>query len=140
MARVKWQVASRRRRKRLLKKAKGYWGARGSHIRRAKETVMRAMAYSTRDRKVKKREFRSLWIIRLNAAARERGLTYSRLIAAFRRAKITLDRKQLSELAINDPQAFEQVVAAALDNVSPTAAPATAKTAKSSRTAVSSAA
>lgn len=117
MARVKWQVASRRRRKRLLKKAKGYWGARGSHIRRAKETVMRAMAYSTRDRKVKKREFRSLWIIRLNAAARERGLTYSRLIAAFRRAKIALDRKQLSELAINDPQAFEQVVAAALGSL-----------------------
>lgn len=121
MARVKWQVASRRRRKRLLKQAKGYWGARGSHIRRAKETVMRAMAYATRDRKVKKREFRSLWIIRLNAAARERGLTYSRLIAAFRRAKITLDRKQLSELAINDPQAFEQVLAAALG--SPPSAP-----------------
>jgi large subunit ribosomal protein L20 len=117
MARVKWQVASRRRRKRLLKQAKGYWGARGSHIRRAKETVMRAMAYSTRDRKVKKREFRSLWIIRLNAAARERGLTYSRLIAAFKRAKITLDRKQLSELAINDPQAFEQVLAAALGSL-----------------------
>ena len=117
MARVKWQVASRRRRKRLLKQAKGYWGARGSHIRRAKETVMRAMAYSTRDRKVKKREFRSLWIIRLNAAARERGLTYSRLIAAFKRAKITLDRKQLSELAINDPQAFEQVLAVALGSL-----------------------
>lgn len=117
MARVKWQVASRRRRKRLLKQAKGYWGARGSHIRRAKETVMRAMAYSTRDRKVKKREFRSLWIIRLNAAARERGLTYSRLIAAFKRAKIALDRKQLSELAINDPQAFEQVLAAALGSL-----------------------
>jgi len=140
MARVKWQVASRRRRKRLLKQAKGYWGARGSHIRRAKETVMRAMAYSTRDRKVKKREFRSLWIIRLNAAARERGLTYSRLIAAFRRAKITLDRKQLSELAINDPQAFEQVLAAALSHVPPADPAASTKASKPSRAAVSSAA
>ena len=140
MARVKWQVASRRRRKRLLKQAKGYWGARGSHIRRAKETVMRAMAYATRDRKVKKREFRSLWIIRLNAAARERGLTYSRLIAAFRRAKITLDRKQLSELAINDPQAFEQVLAAALSHVPPADPAASTKASKPSRAAVSSAA
>ncbi|MBI4323218.1 MAG: 50S ribosomal protein L20 [Candidatus Omnitrophica bacterium] len=140
MARVKWQVASRRRRKRLLKQAKGYWGARGSHIRRAKETVMRAMAYATRDRKVKKREFRSLWIIRLNAAARERGLTYSRLIAAFRRAKITLDRKQLSELAINDPQAFEQVLAAALSHVPPADPAESTKASKPSRAAVSSAA
>ena len=139
MARVKWQVASRRRRKRLLKQAKGYWGARGSHIRRAKETVMRAMAYSTRDRKVKKREFRSLWIIRLNAAARERGLTYSRLIAAFRRAKITLDRKQLSELAINDPKAFEQVLAAALETTLPDGPAASTKAPKSSRATASSA-
>ncbi len=114
MARVKWQVASRRRRKRLLKQAKGYWGARGRHIRRAKETVMRAMAYATRDRKVRKREFRSLWIIRLNAAARAQGLTYSQLMAAFKRAKISLDRKQLAELAIHDQPAFETLVATAL--------------------------
>jgi large subunit ribosomal protein L20 len=110
MARVKWQVASRARRKRLLKRAKGYRGARGRHIRRVKETLMRASAYATRDRKVKKREFRSLWVIRLNAAARSRGLTYSRLIAAFRRAKIEMNRKQLSELAIHDPQAFDRLV------------------------------
>lgn len=140
MARVKWQVASRRRRKRLLKQAKGYWGARGSHIRRAKETVMRAMAYSTRDRKVKKREFRSLWIIRLNAAARERGLTYSRLIAAFKRAKITLDRKQLSELAINDPQAFEQVLAAAMATALPAGPTTSTKASKPSRATASLAA
>ena len=114
MARVKWQVASRHRRKRLLKRAKGYWGARGRHIRRAKETVMRAMAYATRDRKVKKREFRTLWIIRLNAAARARGLTYSQLMAAVRRAKIGLNRKQLSELAIQDAPAFDQLVTTAL--------------------------
>ncbi|MBI3088248.1 MAG: 50S ribosomal protein L20 [Candidatus Omnitrophica bacterium] len=116
MARVKWQVASRHRRKRLIKKAKGYYGARGRHIRRVKETVMRALAYATRDRKVKKREFRSLWIIRLNAAARERGLTYSQLIAAFRRSKIGLDRKQLSELALNDAPAFDRLVELATKN------------------------
>ena len=114
MARVKWQVASRRRRKRLLKQAKGYWGARGRHVRRAKETVMRAMAYATRDRKVRKREFRSLWIIRLNAAARAHGMTYSQLMAAFKRAKISLDRKQLAELAIHDQPAFDTLVATAL--------------------------
>ena len=111
MARVKWQVASRRRRKRLLKQAKGYWGARGRHVRRAKETVMRALAYATRDRKVKKREFRSLWIIRLNAAARARGLTYSQFMAACRKANVKLDRKQLAELAVNDHGAFDQLFA-----------------------------
>ena len=139
MPRVKWQVASRRRRKRLIKQAKGYWGARGSNIRRVKETVMRAMAYATRDRKAKKREFRSLWIIRLNAAARARGVTYSRLMAAFRKAQIGLNRKQLSELAINDPQAFEQVVSTALGSApaaeaseEPPAAPAQRRAAVSS--------
>jgi len=113
MARVKWQVASRQRRKRLLKRAKGYWGARGRHIRRAKETVMRALAYATRDRKARKREFRSLWVIRLNAAARQRGLTYSQLIAACKRAQIGLDRKQLSELAIHDEAVFNELVTTA---------------------------
>ncbi len=113
MSRVKWQVASRRRRKRLLKKAKGYYGARSKHISSARETVMRAQAYATRDRKTKKRVVRSLWIVRLNAAARERGLTYSGLIASLKRANIALDRKQLSELAINDEGAFNQIIAAA---------------------------
>ena len=75
---------------------------------------MRAKAYATRDRKVRKREFRSLWVIRLNASARQRGLTYSQLMAAFKRAKIALDRKQLSELAIHDPAAFNQIVESAI--------------------------
>jgi large subunit ribosomal protein L20 len=114
MAKVKWAVASRRRRKRLIKQAKGYYGARKSHIKRVKETVMRAEAYSTRDRHAKKREFRSLWIIRLNAAARSRGLTYSQLINAFRRSKILLNRKQLAELAITDEPAFNQLVETAV--------------------------
>jgi large subunit ribosomal protein L20 len=81
------------------------------HLRKAKETVMRAMAYRTRDRKVRKREFRSLWVIRLNAAARARGLTYGQFIAACRRANIQLNRNQLSELAIHDPAAFDQLIA-----------------------------
>lgn len=113
MARVKWQVASRRRRKRLLAKAKGYRGGRRTHISSVRETVMRAMAYATRDRKAKKRTFRSLWIMRLNAAARTRGLTYSRLMAAMRRANIALDRKQLAELAIHDPGVFDRIASAA---------------------------
>ncbi len=111
MAKVKWAVASRKRRKKLLNRAKGFRGARRLHILKVKETVMRAKAYSTRDRKVKKREFRNVWVIRLNAAARSRGLTYSRLMSAFRKANIQLNRKQLSELAVNDQSAFDQLVA-----------------------------
>lgn len=113
MAKVKWAVASRRRRKRLLKQAKGYRGARRLHLLKAKETLMRAKAYRTRDRKVKKREFRNLWVIRLNAAARARGLTYSRLMAAFRKANIQLNRQQLAELALTDQSAFDQLVSQA---------------------------
>ena len=111
MAKVKWAVASRRRRKRLLRRAKGYRGARRLHILKAKETVMRAKAYRTRDRKVKKREFRNLWVIRLNAAARARGLTYSRLMSALKKARVELNRKQLAELAVTDQSAFDQLIA-----------------------------
>ena len=110
MAKVKWAVAARRRRKRLLKLAKGYRGGRRLHLLKAKETVMRAKAYSTRDRKVKKREYRNLWVIRLNAAARERGLSYSRFMAACKKANVKLNRKQLAELAVNDHGAFDQLV------------------------------
>ena len=114
MARVKWQVASRRRRKRLLAKAKGYRGGRRTHISSVRETVMRAMAYATRDRKAKKRTFRSLWVMRVNAAARARGLTYSQLMASIRRANIALNRQQLAQLAIHDPGAFDRVASTAL--------------------------
>lgn len=110
MAKVKWAVASRRRRKRLLRQAKGYRGARRLHLLKAKETVMRAKAYRTRDRKVKKREFRNVWVIRLNAAARAHGLTYSRLIAALKKAHVQLNRKQLAELAVNDQVVFDQLL------------------------------
>lgn len=111
MAKVKWAVAARKRRKRLLKQAKGYRGARRLHLLKAKETVMRAKVYRTRDRKVKKREYRNLWVIRLNAATRARGLTYSQFMSACRKANVQLNRKQLSELAINDQGAFDQLVA-----------------------------
>lgn len=110
MAKVKWAVASRRRRKRLLRQAKGYRGARRLHLRKAKETVMRAKAYRTRDRKTRKRAFRSLWVIRLNAAARMRGLKYSELMAVFRKAGVRLNRQQLAELAMNDHAAFDEIL------------------------------
>jgi len=111
MAKVKWASASRKRRKRILKQAKGYRGGRRLHLLKVKETLMRAKKYRTRDRKVRKREFRNLWVIRLNAAARARGLTYSQFIAACRRANVQLNRKQLAELALNDQGAFNHIIA-----------------------------
>jgi len=108
--RVKKSVASRKRRKRLLKQAKGYWGRRKNNIRRAKETLLRALAYAYRDRRQKKRDFRRLWIVRINAAVRPFDLSYSKFIAALKKAEIDLDRKSLSELAIRDPQGFKAVV------------------------------
>lgn len=111
MAKVKWAVASRRRRKRVLKQAKGYREARRKQLRKVKETLMRAKAYRTRDRKVRKREFRNLWVMRLNAATRKSGLTYSQFISACRKAKVQLNRQQLSELAIHDQEAFDHLIA-----------------------------
>ncbi len=98
-------------RKRLLKRAKGYVGGRRKLFRTAKETIARAGKFAFRDRRVRKREFRSLWIIRLNAACRERGLRYSQLIPGLAKAQIQLDRKSLSEIAIHDPVAFDAIVA-----------------------------
>ena len=113
MARVKSSVASRRRRKKILKAAKGYWGGRGNLIRSATEAVHRAWAYSYRDRRVRKREFRKLWIARINAATREQGLSYSRFMDGLKKANVELDRKTLSEMAIWDPEAFSELVALA---------------------------
>ena len=104
-------VARRRRKNRLFQKAKGYAGGRQRLYRSVKETVVRAEAFAFRDRRVRKREFRKLWIIRINAAVRERGLRYSEFIAGLHKAKIELDRKSLSELAIFDPAAFDAIVA-----------------------------
>ena len=106
-------VARRRRKNRLFQKAKGYTGGRRRLYRSVKETLVRAEAFAFRDRRVRKREFRKLWIIRINAACRERGLRYSEFIAGLNKAKIELDRKTLSEIAIADPAAFDAIVAQA---------------------------
>lgn len=103
-------AARNKAKKRLFKKAKGYVGGRGKLLRTVKETLVKAEAYAYRDRKVRKREFRKLWIIRINAAVRQRGMRYSQFIAGLNKAGITIDRKQLSELAIHDPAAFDQIV------------------------------
>ena len=103
-------AARNQAKKRLFKKTKGYTGGRGTLLRSAKETLVRAGAYAFRDRRVKKREFRKLWIIRINAACRERGLRYSEFINGCTKAKIQLDRKMLSEMAVHDPTAFAAIV------------------------------
>ena len=102
--------ARNRAKNRLFKKTKGYVGGRGTLLRTAKETLIRAEAYAFRDRRVRKREFRKLWIIRINAAARERGLRYSELVNGLKMAHVELDRKMLSEMAVHDPAAFDAVV------------------------------
>ncbi|NNE94311.1 MAG: 50S ribosomal protein L20 [Verrucomicrobiales bacterium] len=101
--------ASRKRRKRMLKKAKGYRGARSKLFRYAKDAVYKAQQWQYRDRKNRKRTFRRLWIQRISAAARENGITYSRLIEGLNAAKIEIDRKVLSDIAINDPAAFTAI-------------------------------
>ncbi len=110
MPRAKSSVASRERRKKIMKSAKGYRGARSSSYRRAKEQVMRSQAYAYRDRRNRKRDFRRLWIVRINAAAREEGMSYSKFMGALRKAGINLDRKNLSHLAIVDQEAFQKLV------------------------------
>ena len=113
MARVKGGFVTRRRRNRVLKKAEGYWGKRKSSYRSAQEAVDRAGAYAYRDRRARKRDFRRLWIIRINAAVQGHGLSYSRFMAGLKGAGIGLDRKSLADLAVRDAAAFAQVVAAA---------------------------
>ncbi len=113
MPRVKKAVKSRRRRKKILKMAKGYRGGRGKLLRTAKESVNRALVYAYRDRRTRKRNFRSLWIMRINAAARQHGLTYSTFMHGLKKANVELDRKVLAGLAVEDPQAFAELVAIA---------------------------
>jgi large subunit ribosomal protein L20 len=111
MARVKRGVTARARHKKIIALAKGYRGRRHSVFRIAKEAVMRAGQYAYRDRRNKKRVFRSLWIARINAAVREHGMTYSVFIAGMNKAAIGLDRKVLADMAVNDKPAFKAVVA-----------------------------
>jgi large subunit ribosomal protein L20 len=103
-------VASRNRRKKLLKKTKGYFGARGNVHTVAKNTYEKGLQYAFRDRKAKKREFRGLWIQRINAAVREFGMSYSQFIGKLAKAEININRKVLADLAMNDPKAFKAVI------------------------------
>src|SRR4051812_49989107 len=106
MPRVKRSVHARKKRRKVLEQAKGYWGLKHSTYRQAKEQVEHSLAYAYRDRKNRKREFRRLWILRINAAARQNGLSYNQFIAGCRKAEIGLDRKVLADLAVSDPEAF----------------------------------
>ena len=110
MARTKRGVTSRAKHKKVLKAVKGQWGRRKNTIRVAKQAMEKAMQYAYRDRRVKKREFRSLWIQRLNAGVRAEGLTYARFINGLNKSKIKLDRKVLAELAYSNPEAFKSIV------------------------------
>lgn len=117
MPRVTSSVASRKRRARTLKAAKGYFGNKSRLFRYAKDAVKRAGKYAYRDRRVRRREFRSLWIARINAACRAVGLKYSVFMGALKNLNIEMDRKQLSELAINDEAAFSALVKKVLDSI-----------------------
>ncbi len=109
MSRVRTNVARKRRVKRVLKAAEGQWGGRSRFYKRAKESVNKGMWYSYRDRKAKKGDFRSLWIVRVNAACRECGLSYSKFISGLKKAKIILDRKVLAEIAACDMKTFAKI-------------------------------
>jgi len=110
MARVKGAVTTRARRKRVLKLAKGYFGAKSKLYRVANQAVMKSLVYSYRDRKAKKRDFRKLWITRINAAARMNGLSYSRFMNGLKKSGITLNRKVLADMAVNDATGFAKLV------------------------------
>lgn len=112
MPRAKGGYKTRRRRKRLLEKAKGFYGGRKNLYRVARESVEKGLLHAYRDRKTKKREFRSLWIVRINAAVRALGINYSQFIDGMKKAGIDLDRKVLADMAYNDPAAFEKIVEA----------------------------
>jgi len=110
MPRVKRGPRKRIRRSKILKLAKGYWGARSHNYRTAKEAVERALQYSYRDRRTRKRDFRRLWIIRIKAAAENNGISYNRFIHGLKESNIVLDRKVLADIAVNSPQTFLHIV------------------------------
>ena len=117
MPRVKTGVTAHRRHKKILKLAKGYRGARSKQFKKANESVMKAGQYAYRDRKNKKRNFRRLWIARINAAARINGISYSKLICGLTKAGVAVDRKMMAELAVSDMAAFEKFVDIAKKNI-----------------------
>ena len=108
--RVKTGIVRRRRHKKILKMAKGFYSGRRKHFRKAREQVERSLVYAFRDRKQKKRDFRKLWIVRINAACRLNDISYSRFINALKKSNIELDRKILADLAMNDPEVFSDIV------------------------------
>ena len=110
MTKIKHSVATRRRKKKVLKQAKGFWGDRSKQYRQARRALMHALVYAYRDRRIKKREFRRLWITRINAACRAAGITYSKFINGLKKANINLDRKILADLAVKDVQAFKKLI------------------------------
>ena len=110
MARVKGAMMSRKRRNKTLKLAKGYWGDKSKHFRIANEAVMKSGVYAYAGRRLKKRDFRSLWITRINAAARLNGMSYSTFINGLKKHNVTVNRKMLADLAVNDPAAFTKLV------------------------------
>ena len=110
MARVKRAVNARKKRKKVMERASGYTGARSRRYRTAREQTLNSGQYAYRDRRARKGEFRRLWITRINAAARQNGSTYSRMMAGLKAADIEVDRKMLAEMAVNDPDAFKQLV------------------------------
>jgi len=118
MPRVKRGTMTHKRHKKVLDRAKGYWGGRSRLFKTAKEAVMHAMQYAYRDRRNRKRDFRRLWIARINAACRAQGITYGRFIEGLKKSGVELDRKMLSEIAINDAQAFSRLVEQAKAKVS----------------------
>ena len=110
MAKIKHSVATRKRKRKLLKKTKGYWGDRSKQYQQARRALMHALVYAYRDRKNRKREFRSLWITRINAACRVEGISYSKFMNGLKKAKIALDRKVIAEIAVKDNAVFKKLV------------------------------
>lgn len=117
MPRTKRGTVARKRRKKILKLAKGYYGAKSKLFKVANQQVMRSMQYAYRDRKQRKRDFRKLWIARINAAARADGMSYSRFINGLKKADVQINRKVLADLAVNDKAAFSELVEVAKENV-----------------------
>ncbi len=117
MPRTKGGFTTRRRHKKVLKLARGYWGSRSKQFKVANQSVMKALSYSYRDRRNKKRDFRKLWIARINAAARMNGMSYSRLIGGLKKAGVEINRKMLADLAVNDYPAFEHLAGKAKEQL-----------------------
>ncbi|MCL2227944.1 MAG: 50S ribosomal protein L20 [Oscillospiraceae bacterium] len=117
MARIKRAVTTRKRRKKILKLAKGYWGAKSKHFKMANQAVMKSLTYAYKGRKLRKRDFRQLWITRINAACKANGMNYSRFMHGLKLSGVNLNRKMLSEMAIHEPDAFAKLVGTAKEAV-----------------------